>query len=90
MPPPIPPFKASLPDWLLFVGVILYGCNLGLSLGMVWGGWQMWRLRSHRLAMIGATMALVPGSLGWPFALAWGIWALVVLARPEVREAFEA
>jgi predicted Zn finger-like uncharacterized protein len=51
---------------------------------------QMMRRRTYGLAMAGAILAMVNISncccvLGLPF----GIWALVVLARPEVKAAFE-
>ncbi|MCI0464040.1 MAG: zinc-ribbon domain-containing protein [Gemmataceae bacterium] len=63
--------------------------------GICWGGIvltgaiQMKNLRSYGYSMAGAIVAMVPCSggcclLGLPF----GIWALVVLNQPEVREAF--
>ncbi len=65
---------------------------------------RMRRLRRRRSAVAGAGVLIVLGALGLPFAaaspatlftifwslaeLAVGVWALVVLARPEVRAAF--
>ena len=49
------------------------------------GARRMKQLRNHQLAVIGGVLAAIPGfSLTLPF----GIWALVVLYRREVREAF--
>ena len=63
-------------------------------IGMAWGilitvgASRMKNLKSYGLAMTAGIVAMLPCHgcclLGLPF----GIWALVVLARPEVREAF--
>lgn len=60
--------------WILFV---------------LWGSIQMLRMRSYRWARVAAWLALAPacgpcGLLGIPL----GIWAIVVLRRPQVRAAF--
>lgn len=53
------------------------------------GGLRMRALRSYGLALTGAVLALLPCCsscccVGIPF----GIWALIVLLRPEVKAAF--
>jgi len=53
------------------------------------GALQMRRLRLYGLAMIAAIMAMLPCTAGWFIGLPMGIWALVVLLRPDVREAFD-
>jgi hypothetical protein len=61
------------------------------SLLMILGGAQMCRLRGYGLAVIAAILAMIPCvSCGGCFALGQvaGIWALMVLANPEVRSAF--
>jgi hypothetical protein len=55
---------------------------------MLAGAFQMLRVRSHRLCVAAALLAVLPWSLAWPIGLPAGIWALVVLARPEVMAAF--
>jgi serine/threonine protein kinase len=75
----MPPRLSLLPLPALFfvTGLIIIGAS------------QMRRLASHRLAITASVLAMIlpPGSLiGLPF----GIWSLIVLMRPEVREAFEA
>ena len=54
------------------------------------GAFQMRRLKSYALARAAAIMALIP-CLGpcYLLGIPAGIWALVVLAKPEVREAFD-
>mgnify|MGYP007050631440 CR=1 FL=1 len=56
---------------------------------MFWGAWRMRELRSYGLAMTSAIIAVIP-CCGPCYCLAipLGIWALVVLAKPEVKSAF--
>jgi hypothetical protein len=49
---------------------------------------QMKALRNHGFAMTGAILALIPCNLAWVFGLPFGIWALVVLSKPEIKSAF--
>ena len=56
---------------------------------VLWGSFQMLRMRSYFWARAAAAMAIVPICgpcviLGVPL----GIWALIVLRKPEVRAAF--
>lgn len=58
---------------------------------VLYGAIQMMRLRSYPIAFSAAVVATIPMLgpcciLGIPF----GIWALVVLAKPEVKRAFES
>jgi hypothetical protein len=64
--------------------------NLAFSTTMIIGGWQMRQLKSHGLAMVAAIMALLPCTFGWILGLPMGIWALVVLMDPAVRDGFES
>jgi tRNA A-37 threonylcarbamoyl transferase component Bud32 len=53
---------------------------------ILWGALKMQRLESLGMARLASVLAMVIGPgylLGWPA----GIWSLVVLARPEVKEA---
>ncbi len=67
---------------------------VGAVLGICWGGiilvgaLKMKNLESHGYAMAGAITALVPCNLCWLLGIPFGIWALIVINRPEVREAF--
>jgi predicted Zn finger-like uncharacterized protein len=72
----------------------LVGGICGALFGMLWGGLiiagasKMKKLESFGLAMTASIVAMLPCNgcclLGLPF----GIWALVVLNRPEVKDAF--
>jgi hypothetical protein len=55
---------------------------------VVAGALQMLRLRSYRLCLAAALMAVLPWSPAWPLGLAVGIWAVVVLGRRDVMLAF--
>jgi serine/threonine protein kinase len=62
---------------------------VGIGTGfMMAGALQMLWRRSYLLSVAGALLALVPWSPAWLIGLPCGIWALVVLGRPEVVAAF--
>jgi hypothetical protein len=48
---------------------------------------QMLRLRGYVWAAAAAIVAMVPWSPAWLLGLPFGIWACIVLGRPEVVEA---
>jgi hypothetical protein len=57
----------------------------------VLGGWRMYTLRSYGLSIVGAVAAAIPclsvtACCGLGEIV--GLWAVIVLAKPEVREAF--
>jgi predicted Zn finger-like uncharacterized protein len=62
--------------------------------GLLWGSLvtagaiSMLRLRLYGLAMTGSIVGMVPCSMCCLFGLPFGIWALVILNRPEVKNAF--
>ncbi len=69
------------------IGIILLGVvtNLVTLLGSI----MMLQAKMRGLAVTGAILAMLPClSCCWPLGLGMGIWALVVLNRPEVRSAF--
>ncbi|MDX1945046.1 MAG: serine/threonine-protein kinase [Pirellulaceae bacterium] len=57
---------------------------------LIVAGWRMRKLRSHGLASVAAVIAVLPCTAGWLLGIPIGIWALVVLMRPEVVEVFES
>jgi hypothetical protein len=71
------------------LGIISTIVSVILSGLILWGGIKMKRLESYALAMTASVVAMVPCLspccvLGLPL----GIWALVILLRPEVKSAF--
>jgi hypothetical protein len=74
---------------MVMIGGPLLILTLVPSLLILVGGWQMRRLESYGLAMIAAIMALIPiCTLGFALGIPMGIWALAVLSKRDVREAF--
>jgi len=77
---------------LLFSGVVgIVFATIGLLVGafIVYGGLQMRNLHGHTLSIVTAVIAMLPCispccCLGLPV----GIWALVVLLKPGVKDAF--
>ena len=73
------------------LNLISSGAGLLLSVLVFAGGFQQRKLTSYGLCIVGALAACVPciGScccLGTPF----GIWAFVVLLKPDVKAGFDA
>jgi hypothetical protein len=50
----------------------------------------MRRLQSYGLAVTASVLSILPCTVVWIIALPLGLWSLVVLARPDVRAAFES
>jgi len=64
--------------------------GIGVLVGVlsIAGGVQLARRRMWGLAAAGAFAGALPCTCGFPVGLPIGIWALVVLANPSVRESF--
>jgi predicted Ser/Thr protein kinase len=73
------------------LGLLLAGQALALGAGGVTllGAVALRRLEFYRFAVAGSALAMVPCSVAWPVGLPLGLWALAVLRRPEVRDAFD-
>jgi hypothetical protein len=70
----------------LFPRAILSACFAALILI---GGIKMKQLQGYGLAMAGCILAMLPcGNCLCCIGLPLGIWGLVVLNRPEVKDAF--
>ncbi len=70
----------------MFLGLIV----LANCVFSIWAGVQMQRLQQHQLCWLAAVLLCIPAlgpcvCLGIPF----GIWAITVLNRSEVAEAFD-
>jgi predicted Zn finger-like uncharacterized protein len=66
--------------------------TLAASIYVVMGANSMLQLKNHSIAKVGAILALIPciGPCCAIPTLPFGIWALVVLMRPEVKAAFRS
>lgn len=78
-------------QWTRFALRLLLGVSpIGGQVLILSGGLCMLRLKKYRLAQASALLSVLPTCspcmlLGIPF----GIWAWIVLARPDVRSAFD-
>ena len=71
------------------IGIVFSVVAIAVGLFIAYAGMQMRQLRNYTLSIIGAIVAMIPClspccCLGLPV----GIWALVVLFKPGVRDAF--
>jgi hypothetical protein len=79
------------PVFKIFVRTVWSFLILPSSAFVFWGGVQMKNLRRYDAARIAAFVAAVP-CIGpcCPFGIPFGIWAVTVLGKPEIRSAFES
>jgi len=87
--------EKKTPDELKAQSLLFKSVAAGLTglcaLLSILGGWRMYRLRSYGLSVVGAVAAAIPclsGSACCGLGVGVGLWALVVLLKPEVRDAF--
>ena len=71
---------------LMFSAIGMASLVHGIALAL--GASRMFALRSHRIAVAAAVVAIVPLGLGFPISLPFGIWALIVLSKRDVQAAF--
>ncbi|MBC7855246.1 MAG: hypothetical protein IAF94_17590 [Pirellulaceae bacterium] len=76
--------------WIILVPLLLAVVQVPTSLLMILGGRKMRRLETYGLAVLAGICALLPTGPVWIISMPIGIWALIVLAGPEVREGFRA
>jgi hypothetical protein len=75
-------------ELLLIPGVALLSL-IGTAVMMSGAVQMIVACNRYRLCVAAAILALVPVSPAWPLGVAFGIWALIVLGRPEVIAAFD-
>ena len=75
----------------ILVSAVGAGLTFVCALLSILGGWRMYSLRSYGLSVVGAVAAAIPclsGSACCGLGEGVGLWALIVLLKPEVRDAF--
>jgi hypothetical protein len=75
--------------WVISPIALLVGVVGGVSGAIVLAGaLKMRRLIDHRFCRMSAIVAMLPLGAGFPLGLPFGIWALLVLRRSDVKAAF--
>lgn len=70
-------------------GIFINIVELGVAGFIVYGALQMKDLKNHAMAMVAAIISMIPCvSPCCLIGLPAGIWALIVLSKPEVKAAF--
>ena len=74
-----------------FAGILTFVImSLVATIGVVIGSVSMLRLRGYRSARAGAILSMIPFcSPCFVFGIPFGIWALVILLRPDVKRLFD-
>jgi hypothetical protein len=68
--------------------VILGVLILIVAAVIIFGGLQMMKLKSYGLAMTSAILAVIPCVSCCITGIPIGVWAIIVLLKPEVKSAF--
>jgi hypothetical protein len=74
---------------LLIAGIVFSLAGLASSGVIIYGAVQMLNVRSHKWAMASAIVSMIPLISCCLLGLPIGIWAVVVLGKPEVKAGFE-
>ncbi len=72
----------------MFPGCSMTLIHLPVAGLLILGGINMRRFQTFGLAVMAAIVALIPCHAGFVIGLPVGIWALMILAKPEVKRAF--
>ncbi len=79
--------QADTPEGRM-LNTALYGGTLFASLLVSIAGFKMRSLTGYPLALVGAVLAIIPLNGCCCFTTPFGIWALVVLLNPDVKDGF--
>ena len=73
------------------VVVLLVLAALSVTIGVIVsaGALKMRNAKNYRFCRLSAIVAMLPLSFGFVLGLPFGIWALLVLRRPDVKAAFD-
>lgn len=74
---------------LILIGIGFLVINLITAPFIIYGAVQMIKGRKYGLSKIAAILALIPLlSFGFLIGIPFGIWALILLGKPEIKDAF--
>lgn len=89
MPPDIPPqMQALIQDMQGPMAGVISLAIAALNGFVLFAAIKMLRLQNHGLATVASVAAMLPCQCCCLFGLPFGIWALVVLNKPEVKSQF--
>lgn len=71
-----------------FLSVTIAIVSLVSGIILVLGAARMFDLQAYGITLFAAVVAVLPCAVGFPISLPFGIWALLVLSRRDVRTAF--
>jgi hypothetical protein len=84
--------NANMPNWVATMsggmGIVLGILSILCGAIILYGGLKMKRLENYGLCMGASILAMIPCLACCLVGLPVGIWALVILAKPEVKSAF--
>ena len=71
-------------------GLLVHGIGIVMGIVVLIGGIRMRRLSGRGFAMFASVIAILPCSPCCFLGLPVGLWSLVTLSDPQVRDAFES
>jgi predicted Ser/Thr protein kinase len=72
----------------MFLAVIVASLSFASGITLVLGAARMLDLQSYGVALFAALAGIVPCALAFPISLPFGIWALIIVLRHDVRTTF--
>lgn len=72
------------------IGLVFNVIGLGTNAFAVWAGLQMKSLKGWQMCMAASIVLMIPCFTCYLIGIPVGIWALVILMKPEVKAAFTA
>lgn len=74
------------------IGLALRVMGIAVNLFVIYGAMQMRSLKNYNLAIGAAIAAIIPCFSSCPccfLGIGFGVWAIIILVKPEVKAAFQ-
>ncbi len=83
-----PGFEFGMSTIIALLALLLLIASMSVGAVVVAGAVKMRKLKNYRFCRMTSILSMLPLGYGFLFGLPFGVWALRVLRRPDVRAAF--
>ncbi len=73
---------------IALLALLLLVASISVGVIVVAGAVKMRKLKNYRFCRMSSILAMLPLGCGFLLGLPFGVWALLVLRRPDVQAAF--